>query len=386
VITPELDALLEPLERFEAIRRRTARMGDRVADLSYANPYEGVQQAARAVLREALDDERQLDLQYAPFGGQTLSRRATADALRASYELPFDFRDVVLTPGAMSALHVALRAAAHPGDEVLIPVPCWLDYPLYARSMGLVPRLVPLASDRFGFDLDAISEAIGPRTAAVVISHPANPTGRCYEADELAALGDALRRAGTRSGRAITLIADETHRDFVEPGEYHSASDSFDRTVIVYSFGKYHFMQGQRLGYAATSPGHPERREAAEEMVKWTRIDGFATPTALMQRALPRLLALRHDHGWITSWRGRMVETLREHGYEVVEPDATMFVYVRTPPGHEDDFAFVEQLASRGALALPAPVFHHQGYFRLSLTGTERMLLRALDVFEAVAA
>jgi aspartate aminotransferase len=386
MITPELQELLEPLERFESIRRRAARLGGRLTDLSYANPYEGVREAARGALREALEDERTLDLQYAPFGGQTLARRAAADALRESHGLPFDFRDLVLTPGAMSALQVALRTSVSPGDEVVIPVPCWLDYPLYARSLDLVPRLVPLASDGFGLELDAIADAIGPRTSALLLSHPANPTGRCYRSDDLHELGEVLEQAEARIGRGVTLIADETHRDFVDPGRYHSLATYASRVVIVYSFGKYHFMQGQRLGYSATSPRHPERREAADEMVRWTRIAGIATPTALMQRALPRLLGLRHDLDWIASWRARLVDVLRSNGYSVTEPDATLFLYVLTPPGYEDDFAFVERLASRGVLALPAPVFHHRGHFRLSLTGSEDMLLRAADVFEQVVA
>jgi aspartate aminotransferase len=385
MITPGLEALLEPLERFESIRRGAARLGGRLADLSYANPYEGVRQAARSVLREALDEERSLDLQYTPFGGQVLARRAAADALRESHELPFDFRDVVLTPGAMSALHVALRASGSPGDEVVIPVPCWLDYPLYARSMDLVPRLVPLASEGFELELDAIAEAIGPRTCALLLSHPANPTGRIYGHDDLVGLGEVLERAEASHGRTLTLIADETHRDFVEPGRYHSLARYVSRAVIVYSFGKYHFMQGQRLGYGATSPRHPKRREAADEMVRWTRIAGIATPTALMQRALPPLLALRHELDWIASSRARLVDVLHRSGYSVTEPDATLFVYVRTPPRYEDDFAFVERLASRGVLALPAPVFHHRGYFRLSLTGSEQMLVQAAAVFEEVA-
>jgi aspartate aminotransferase len=383
MISPELQALLEPLERFESIRRRAVRLGNRLADLSYANPYEGVRQAARTALREALDDERLLDLQYAPYGGQTLARRAVADALRESHELPFAFDDVVLTPGAMSALHVALRTCGSPGDEVVVPVPCWLDYPLYARSMDLVPRLVPLADD-FGLDLDAIAEAIGPRTCGLVLSHPGNPTGRSFGREALVQLASVLEQAEARSGRPVTVIADETHRDFVEPGRYQSAAASVQRAVIVYSFGKYHFMQGQRLGYGAVSPRHPERRDTADEMVRWTRIAGFATPTALMQRALPRLLEMRHDLGWIGAARARLVGVLTGSGYSVTNPDATLFLYVRTPPPYEDDFAFVERLASRGVLALPAPVFHHGGYFRLSLTASGPMLQRAEAVLDEV--
>src|SRR4051794_16872798 len=106
MIPSELAELLEPLERFESIRRHAVKLGPRLADLSYANPYGGPQAAARATIRTALDDERSLDLQYTPFGGQTLSRRAVADHLRSVTGQAFTFSDIVLTPGAMAALQL----------------------------------------------------------------------------------------------------------------------------------------------------------------------------------------------------------------------------------------------------------------------------------------
>jgi aspartate aminotransferase len=384
MIPVELERLLEPLERFEAIRRRVVRLGDRLCDLSYANPYAGAQQDVRGAIRDALDDERLLDLQYAPFGGQTLARRAVADALRASHELPFTFSDVVLTPGAMSALHLALLTSARAAGEVIMPVPCWLDHPLYGRATGLRPMPVPLAPETFELDVGAVADAVSERTCAVLLSHPANPTGRNYAPAQLAPLAETLRHAEERLGSEITLIADETHRDFTDAGTYHSAAGFWDRTLVVYSFGKYHFIQGQRLGYVAVSPRHPARKETSAELVRWTRITGVATPTALMQRAIPRLLALRHDQAWLPRWRRRLVRQLALDGYRVVQPDATLFVYVQTPPGY-DDFDFVTELASEGVLVLPAPVFHHTGYFRLSLTGSEEMLEAALPVLKRFA-
>jgi aspartate aminotransferase len=382
MIEPELAALLEPLERFERLRQRVSRLGDRLADLSYANPYAGAQDGARAAIAEALEEERLLDLQYSPFGGQTLVRRTVAEALQESHGLPFAFRDIVLTSGAMAALHVALREAARSGDEVVIPVPCWLDYPLYAHHIGLRAKLVELQPPDFTLDPEAVAAAITKRTSAVLLSHPANPTGRSYGADELSALSDVLSTAESDLGCRPTLIADETHRDFLAHGSYLSAASFVDRTVVVYSFGKYHFMQGQRLGYAAVSPCHPERTEASAEMVRWTRITGLCTPTALMQRAVGRLLALRYDQSWLDQWRQRFLDDLERAGYAVVRPDGTLFLYVRTPDA-EDDFAFIEELASQGVLALPAPVFHHSGYFRLSLTGSEPMLEQALSTLTA---
>jgi aspartate aminotransferase len=378
-------SLLEPLERFEAIRRRVARLGGRLCDLSYANPYEGAREQARAALSDTLAEERTLDLQYTPFGGQALARRAAADALRESHGLDFAGQDVVLTPGAMSALQLALRTAGPPGGEVVIPTPCWLDHPLFARAAGHLPRLVPLEEKSLDLDLEALDAALSSRTCAVVISQPSNPSGRTYTPGMLATLADVLRAAEKRTGAQITLISDEAHRDFVSEEGFTSPVTFYDRTTVVYSFGKYHFMQGQRLGYAAVSPRHPDRHQVSEEMVRWTRITGIATPTALMQRALPRLLTLRHDHRWLGPARGRLVEALRTHGYDVLVPDATMFVYARTPHTYRDDFHFVESLARRGVLALPAPVFHHTGHFRLSLTATEDMVTRALPIFEELS-
>jgi aspartate aminotransferase len=381
VIHSDLERLLEPLERFEGLRRRVVRKGDRLCDLSYANPYRGVHETAKAAIREAIENERLLGLQYTPFGGQTLARRFVADALRASHGLDFTFQDVVLTPGAMGAVQLALRTAGRPGDHVVIPIPCWLDYPLYARFTDLVSILVPLGANSFDLDVAAVAGAVTSRTCAVLLCHPANPTGRSYGLGALSALAEALRDAEDRTGARITLIADETHRDFLEPGEYHSATAVFDRSLIVYSFGKYHFMQGQRLGYVATSPRHPGREAAAAELVRWARITGLATPTAVMQRAIPKLLALEHDRGWLIRWRKRFVEELETSGYSVVRPDGTLFVYVRTPAEY-DDFEFAEVLALADVLVLPAPVFHHESYFRVSLTGGEHILERALPILD----
>jgi len=381
MIPPELRAALAPLENFEALRRRAARLGDRLCDLSYANPYQGVQEGAIAALESALQDRRLLDLQYAPFGGHTIPRRLIADSLRAGHGLPFAFRDVILTPGAMSALQIALFATIRRGDEVVVPTPCWLDYPTYVLHAGGSCVCVPFRSEDALLDIEGIAAEITPRTRAVLLAHPGNPTGRNYDEATLAALAEAISERERELGIAVTLIADETHRDFTAPGSYHSLARYFDRTILIYSFGKYHFMQGQRLGYAAVSPRHPEREDLARELERWTRITGIATPTALMQRAVPKLLQLRYDQSWLNALRERTVRRLRDAGYGVVTPDATLFIYVRTPEG-TDDAGFARALAERGVLVLPAEVFHHRGYFRIALTGSEAMLTRALQVFE----
>ena len=297
---------------------------------------------------------------------------------------PFSFSDVVLTPGAMAGLQLALRVAGRPGDEVVIPVPCWLDYPLYARSLGLVPIMVPLTPKTLDIDLDAIHEAISEKTCAILFSQPSNPSGRSYEPAIMSELAEVTSQAEQRLGCQVTLIADETHRDFMPADEFQSPASVWERTVLIYSFGKYHFMQGQRIGYVAVSPRHPSRKSLAEELVLWTRITGLATPTCAdaARGSSPAIPSLRAD--WLVDWRKLFIEELSAAGYNPVPPEATMFIYAQCPSPN-DDFEFVEDLAAAGLLVLPAPVFHHDGYFRLALTGSEPMLEQALSILTRFA-
>ena len=373
-----LEELLAAQERVDALRDEAVRRaGATLADLAYANSYDGAPPEVRQALREAIDAETTLDLQYTPYGGATVPRRLVAEALGHSHGERFTFRDVILTPGAMAALNVVFRALRDgPDGEVVVVTPCWLDYPLYLENLGLRPRLVPLDPRTLRLDLAGIEAALTRRTRAVVLSQPSNPTGLLYGRDELGALGALLARAP----QPPLLISDECHRDFLfPPHAFVSPVAAYDRTCVVHSFGKSLFLQGQRTGYLAVSPRHPERRELARLYERLMRVTGFCTPTALMQQALPALLALSPRLDPFVQRRARALAALEAGGYEVVPSQATFFLYPRTPRGL-DDFAFAERLARRGVLVLPAPVFHHQGHFRISLTARDEMVDRALGI------
>jgi aspartate aminotransferase len=372
---------LSAQERADALREEALRRGGRdFADLAYANSYDGPLPEALAALRSAVDAGGSLALQYTPYGGTAVARRLVAEGLRASHGAPFDRRDVVLTPGAMAALNIVFRAVRRDDEasEVVVVTPCWLDYPLYLENLGLVPRLVPLERRTLRLDLAAIEAALSPRTRALVLSQPANPTGLLYGADELAELARLLERSPARP----LLISDECHRDLVfEPHAFVSPAVVYDATCVVYSFGKRLFLQGQRLGYAAVSPRHPERRALARRLEQLTRVMGFCTPTALMQLAVGDLLRVPAALGDIARRRAHTLAGLAEAGYDVVPSQATFFVYPRAPGG--DDFAFAERLGEKGVFVLPSAVFHHQGHFRITFTASDAMLERALGVLRA---
>lgn len=377
----EIARLLEPQERFDAMRYRAmTRAGTQLCDLAYANAYDGPADAVRRALARAIGDDRALALQYTPYGGATIPRRLIAGQLRRRHKRSFHYRDVVLTPGAMAALNIvfrAIRTTSTFDDEVIILTPCWLDYPVYLAQLGMRGVMVDVDPTTMHLDIDAIAAALTPRTRAVILSQPANPSGVIYSRAELEALADVLE--ATPHGAPPLLISDECHRD-IRFGETPVVSpvELYRRSCIVYSFGKSLFIQGQRIGYVAVSPEMRDGGAFAARLVQWTRAMGFCTPTALMQRALPDLIDLQPDLSVIAARRTRVIAGLEAAGYTLPSSDATFFLYPRTPAG--DDFVFAEALAARGVLVLPAPLFHHRGHFRLSVSASDEMIERALAV------
>jgi len=382
-----LSAYAGPQQRFERLREWTLQhRASRVRDLAYANAHDGPAPDVIDAIRGALDSPRALDLQYTPYGGSVITRRVVARGLGAIGGAPYEWRHVVMTPGAMAALNVAFRAARREGrrDEAIVVTPCWIDHPLYLANLGYHPRFVPVDPGSLHLDLAAIERALNPDTRVVVLSQPCNPTGVVYGDDELAALGELLSRAPSRP----LLVSDECHRDIVygEPApRVPSPAEHYPCTCVVYSFGKSWFMQGQRVGYAAVAPTMPHADAFAERLVTWCRVMGFCTPTALMQLAVRELVGRRPDLTAIAARRERAVVRLEAAGYQLVPSQATFFLYPRVPWG-QDDFAFTELLAREGVLVLPSSVFHHGGHVRLSLTARDEDVDAALEVMTAIHA
>lgn len=377
-----LAPLLEPQERLDQlIASSFKKFGPRLIDLSYANPADGPNAAVLSILARVTAESQGLSLQYTPIAGRAPARRAVAARLRQQLSLPFDFRDVVLTSGAMPALNIVARALFGPGDEVIVLTPAWQDYPLYLRNLDIGVRLVPLRSDKH-LDTEAIHGAIGPATRGVLFSQPCCPTGVVYSRDEIEELAEVVRASEACFGVPIYMVSDEVHRDMVWGARpFHSPLQSYARSVSIYSFGKAFAIQGQRIGYIALSPRMPELDEVRSTIERCVRAMGFGHPTSIMQRAVidlvdctPPLEALARKHGAVRP-------ALRSYGYDVCDGDASFYVYVKSPI--DDDFRFAELLASRGVLVVPSTLFHDPGYVRLSLTASDQALAASLPVFAA---
>ena len=382
-VPARLDRHLELQRWFDRVRdKAVAYGGSSFCDLSWANAQDGAPAAVRDAIRAAVDSPRALDLQYTPYGGSTITRRLVARTLQHTTGLPFGYRHVVLTPGAMAALNIVFRALSEaPDGEVAVVSPCWLDYPLYLENLGLRCVFVPVLAGSLRLDVPAIERALGPNTRALILSQPSNPAGLLYTKQELKDLARILEAAPVRP----MLISDECHREMVfDRSAFVSPAQFYDHTVIVHSFGKTLMAQGQRIGYVAVSPRMPDADAMAHVLVNYCRIMGFCTPTALMQLALRDLVDYRPEIAWLEARRDRAYAELTAAGLHAPPADGTVFLAREAPGGAVR--AWCERLAEHGVLILPSSFFHQTGRFRISLTATDAALERALGRIRELSA
>jgi aspartate aminotransferase len=305
------------------------------------------------------------------------SQAAVARSLTARTGLDWDPADVAMTNGGFGAIAVALRAIVEPGDEVVFLTPPWFFYEVLILAAGGVPVRVPLAPPAFDIDIAAIDMAITPKTRAVMLNTPHNPSGRVYPLEALEELAAILRAASRRIGRPIRLLCDEPYNRIVFDGRtFHSPSEVYPDTITTYSYGKTLLAPGQRIGYLTVPPTMSDRADFRNRVLLAQISTGFAFPNALLQHAIEDLEALSIDVGALERRRDRLVGALAGMGYEPTTPEGTFYVMARAPI--DDDVAFAELLAEEDIVVLPGNVVEVPGWFRISLTANDAMVEQSL--------
>jgi aspartate aminotransferase len=370
---------LGPVAHFFTASTYARRVGDPgICDFAVGNPHE----LALPGFVEALGQyvAPQNNAWFAYKNNEPEARAAVTAALRERRGLPFEVEDVFLTNGAFAALAVVLGAIVDPGDEVIFLSPPWFFYEALIAAAGAQPIRVKIDAMTFDLDVAAIEAAIGPRTRAIIINSPHNPTGKIYSDETLKRLALVLAQASARIGHPIYLISDEAYsRIIFDERAYHSPTAFYPHTFLVYTYGKTLLTPGQRLGYIALPPTMSEREQLRTALFVSQLLTGYAFPNALLQHALSDLEQLSIDVAHLQHKRDLMVAALHDIGYDLHVPEGTFYLLPRSPLA--DDLAFIELLAEQNIFCLPGTVVELPGYFRISLTANDAMIEQALPGF-----
>jgi aspartate aminotransferase len=353
---------------------------DNVYDFSLGNPNLPPPEKFNELLRDTVDSCGLGDHCYMPNTGYPMVCGSVADYLAEEQQAPVTDKEILMTCGASGALNVALKTILDPGDEVLTPAPCFVEYKFYADNHGGALKTVPSKPD-FQLDLDAMSDAITAKTKAVLINSPNNPTGQVYPEKDLVALGALLEKKSKDYKRTIYLISDEPYRKIVYDGvRVPSIFTSYKNSIIGTSYSKDISIPGERIGFIAVNPAATYKDELIGGMTVANRILGFVNAPALMQRVVACMQGMSVEIAEYDRKRELLCDGLAAFGYEFIKPLGTFYLFPRSPI--PDDVEFANALKEERVLVVPGSGFEGPGYFRIAFCVDDEVIKKSMPGFE----
>ena len=368
---------------FEEGARLKAKHGaDKVFDFSLGNPNLPPPDKFNEILRDTVDACAFGDHCYMPQSGFPQVCVSIADYLVKEQGVDITCNEIIMTCGAAGALNVIFKALLDPGDEVLVPTPCFVEYRFYADNHGGVLKMVGTRPD-FTLDLEAISAAITDKTKIMLINSPNNPTGQIYSKESLDALGELLTRKSAEIGHTIYLVSDEPYRKIVfGDAEVASIFKCYDESIMATSYSKDISIPGERIGFIAVNPAATHKKALMAGMSLTNRILGFVNAPALMQRVVACMQGMSVDIGEYQRKRDLICDGLADAGYDFTTPKGAFYLFPRTPI--EDDVAFVRDLQEELILAVPGSGFAGPGHIRLAFCVDDQTIINSIPGFKRV--
>lgn len=280
--------------------------------------------------------------------------------------------DVIITSGTSGGILLCFMATLNPGDEILIPDPYFVMYKHLANFIGAKPVYVDTYPD-FRLRRETLDACLSPKTRALILNSPCNPTGTVYSEAELRMAGEFCRQHN------LLLFSDEIYEPFVYDGVFHSAGEYYPDAIILSGLSKSSAMTGWRLGWVLG----PKSLIAAMgniQMYTFVCAPSFAQEAALV--ALDRdLKAVQDDY---RRRRDIIYEGLQSAGFTVQRSAGAFYIFPEAPGGDGD--AFVKQCIENELLVVPGSVFsERKSNFRISFAASEAELRRGIQILRDVA-
>lgn len=372
-------------ELFEYGKKRKAQIGeDNVFDFSLGNPSVPPPAQVEEALENVLKTRDPVQVHgYTSAQGDASVRSAIAGYISKNYGVPQTADLIYMTCGAAASLAITFNALLNAGDEVITIAPYFPEYKVFCEHAGGV--LVPVKGEAGTFqpDIAAVRAAITPKTKAVLINSPNNPSGVVYSEERITQLCKVLKECKER-GQTIYLIADEPYRELVFGGvKVPYIMNYYDESIVCYSFSKSLSLPGERIGYIAIAPAMRNAGEVYAAVCGAGRALGYVCAPALFQLIIPEVLGLTADISVYERNRDTLSTALESYGFTVVRPDGAFYLFVQSPEPDSD--AFAERAKEHELLIVSAKSFGVEGYVRISYCVSPEMIARSLPAFRALA-
>ena len=350
---------------------------DKVFDFSLGNPDLEPPPAFHRVFLKLAEEDKKGSHGYMSNAGFPEVREALARKASGEQGVSIDGSHIVMTCGAAGALNVVFKSILNPQDEVIVSKPYFMEYRPYTANHGGQIVEVEALPD-FNLDVEAIKAKLSPKTAAVLINSPHNPTGRIYPAETIARLSQALKEHGEKCGRLPYLISDEPYRELAYDGAVvPPILSTYPESIVVNSYSKSLSLPGERIGYIAVGPEIQDKQNLIGAFGYTTRILGFVNAPALMQRIVAELCFAKVDVDVYARRREAFTKILDAVGIEYSKPQGAFYLFCKVPAGKQaqgDDLAFVDHLKKFLVLGVPGSGFGRPGWLRFAYCVDEKII------------
>lgn len=373
-------------ELFDYGSKRAKEIGyENVFDYSLGNPSVPAPQAFTDALMDLIQNMDPVALHgYSPSLGIPSVRQAVADSLNQRFGMNFKMEDIFMAVGAAGAIAHAVRAVTVPGDEVITFAPFFPEYYHYVNGTGAVLKVVPADITSFQINFEAFEELLNPKTMAVLINTPNNPSGIVYSTATIEKLAAILAAKSKEYGHPIYIISDEPYREIVFQGvDAPFVAKHYDNTIICYSFSKSLSLPGERIGYVAVNPACTDAALIVDMCGQISRGIGHNCPPSLIQLAVARVLDMTADLSVYETNKNILYKELTRIGFDIVEPGGTFYLFPKAL--EENAGAFCERAKAHDLLLVPSDTFGCPGHFRICYCIPTEKVLRSIPVFEELA-
>ena len=372
---------------FEEGNRLRAKYGaDKVFDFSLGNPSVPAPDSVREAIIELVNTTDPTVLHgYMSNAGFEDVRQTIAESLNRRFDTKFSAKNLIMTVGAASGLNVILKTILNPGEEVIVFAPYFLEYGAYVRNYDGV--LVEISPDTTTFqpNLAEFEQKITPKTRAVIVNTPHNPTGVVYSEETIKKLSAILEAKQKEFGTVIYLISDEPYRELAYDGvEVPYLTKYYNNTVVGYSYSKSLSLPGERIGYLVI----PDEADGSEELISAATIAnrtlGCVNAPSLIQKVVAKCVDAKTDLVAYDKNRQALYNGLKECGFECIKPQGAFYLFVKSPV--EDEKAFCEAGKKYNILMVPGSSFACPGYVRLAYYVSYETIVNSLPEFKKLAA
>ena len=366
---------------------------ENVFDFSLGNPNVPAPAAVKKAIIELLDGEDPVVLH-----GYTNSnagyedvRQAVAESLNSRFGTAFAAKNITMTVGAAGGLNVILKALLNPGDEVIVFAPYFGEYRSYVSNYdGVIVEISPNTVD-FQPKLDEFEAKITPKTRAVIVNTPNNPTGVVYSEDTIRKMAAVMEKKQKEFGTDIYLISDEPYRELAYDGVevpyltkyYDNTVVGYSYSIVGYSYSKSLSLPGERIGYLVI----PDEAADSENLISAanvaTRILGFVNAPTLQQKVVKACLNEKTDISFYDRNREALYNGLKELGFECIKPEGAFYLFVKSPVADEKQFCAAAK--KYNILIVPGSSFGCPGYVRIAYCVAYETIVNSLPKFAELA-